>query len=88
MVAPRRRSGGGHAISGEKRFSIWLGAKEVFQDRRWEMDSVGDEEGHEFVPCEESLDNIVVTVEHLGNAVSQVRAETCSGLDGRVDLGV
>ena len=87
MVASRRCSGGGHAIRCEQSLPIGFGAKESFQDWWWEVDSIRDEKSHEFVPREEPLDDIVVPVQNLGHAVSQVRAEACSCCDGGIDLG-
>jgi len=87
-VAPGRRSGGGHAIRGEEGFPRGLGAEEIFQDRGRQVDSIGDEEGHEFIAREEALGDIVVPMEYLRDTVTKVRAEAGPGFDGGVDLGI
>jgi hypothetical protein len=88
VIAAGRGSGGGHAVGGKERFPFGFGAKEIFQNRRREVDPVWDEESHKFVPSEEALNDIVMAVEHLGHTISQVCAESCAGLDGGVDLRV
>ena len=85
-VSPGRCSCGRYAIGGEKHSSIRLGAKEVFKHGWREVDSIRNEERSEFVAREEALNDIIVTMECLGNPVSKVGAKTRSGVDCGVNL--
>ncbi|MBC8148567.1 MAG: hypothetical protein H8E96_02685, partial [Verrucomicrobiaceae bacterium] len=50
------------------------------------MNAIGDEEGEEFVTGEEALNDIVVAMKFLGNAIAEVGAESGPGIDGAADV--
>ena len=50
------------------------------------MNAIGDEEGEEFVTGEEALNDIVVAMKVVGNAIAEVGAESGPGIDGAADV--
>jgi len=84
-VGRTRRS---HAVGREQRLPGGFRAKEVPQNKRWQVNAIGDKERGEFVAGEKALNHVVVPGQFGGNSISQMGAKPSSRRDGGIDLGI
>src|SRR5690625_1945452 len=75
-----------HAVGGQNNFIQRFSAKKIFECVRWDVDSVGNEAGDQLVACEQTLNDIVVTVHFARTAIAEMRAHLRAGCDRAVDF--